>query len=254
MRLLVLLVLAVRFALHRRGGGGDGPSRPPDDGPGGKGGGKGGPPKVQPAKSVSEGHENARQAATRGRAGAQGGGRRRAPRQRDPDVPKPARRPRRDPDGPMPDHYRPVGYGETPESRIAQAARLRDGNQDNLYGGATFRDSQGNTYEVAGRADSTKHAEGDILKQMRQQIADRQGISPDQVDLRTELRDVKLYVEFSPCPTGNRCQDMLDQYLPEGSEIQYSWPWQPRDVQGDSRSQRADAVRDLFERGTPGPL
>lgn len=152
----------------------------------------------------------------------------------------------------MPEHYQEVPYGSTPESRLAQAARLRDGNSGNLYGGATFRDSQGNTYEVDGKADSTKHTEGDLLKKMRQEIAARQGISPDQVDLRTELRDVKLYVEFSPCPTGNRCQDMLDQYLPENSEIQYTWPWQPRSEQDSSREKLSDAVKDLFTRNRPG--
>jgi hypothetical protein len=201
---------------------------------------------------VADGQTEIRTQAGKGRPGS-GKGRRRPPRQRDPDVPKPSRRPRRDPDGPVPAQYRQVGYGETPEGRLAQAARLRDGNSDNLYGGATFKDSQGNTYEIDGKADSTKHAEGDLLKKMRQEIAARQGVSPDQVDLRTELRDVKLYVEFSPCPTGNRCQDMLDEYLPAGAEIQYSWPWQPRSAQDTSRQSLSEAVDDLFTRKRPGP-
>ncbi|MFI9812589.1 nucleic acid/nucleotide deaminase domain-containing protein [Saccharothrix variisporea] len=246
-RLSALLLLIARLALHRRGGGGgDGPD-PPSDGPTRRSDGPAGRP--APAKDVKDGQTETGKAADRGMPRA---GRRRASRQRDPEVPKPARSPRRDPDGPMPAHYRQVAYGQTPESQLAQAARLRDGNRDNLYGGATFRDSQNNTYQVDGRADATKHAEGDILKQMRQKIAEQQGIRPDQVDLRAELRDVRLYVEFSPCPTGNRCQDMLDQYLPPGSEIQYSWPWQPRSEQDSSRQSLADAVNDLFTRKRPG--
>ncbi|MEV6237549.1 nucleic acid/nucleotide deaminase domain-containing protein [Lentzea sp. NPDC051838] len=247
-RLLALLLLLARLVLHKRGGG-DGPGKPPDgDSSKGKPGDGSGRP--TPAKDVADGQEKIAADVPKGRPG---GKRRRPPRQRDPDVPKPSRKPRRNPDGPMPSHYEQVGYGDTPESQLAQAARLRDGNRDNLYGGATFRDSQGNTYEVDGRADSTKHAEGDILKKMRQEIADRQGISPDQVDLRTELRDVRLYVEFSPCPTGNRCQDMLDEYLPPGSQIQYSWPWQPRSAQDSSRQSLSEAVDDLFTRKRPGP-
>lgn len=169
-------------------------------------------------------------------------------------MPKPASGPRRDPDGPIPETYRQVQYGDTVESRIAQEARLRDGNRDNLYGGATFKDSKGNEYQVDGKADQTRHAEGDILKKMRQEIAARQGISPDGVDLRTELRDVKLFVEYSPCPTGYRCQDMLDQHLPEGSAISYSWPRQPRSVHDESRSKLSEAVDILFTRNRSGPL
>jgi hypothetical protein len=252
-RLLALFVLIARLVLHKRGGGHgpDGPDRPPD-GPDGPGRGPDGAGRPAPAKDVADGQTEIRTQAGKGRPGS-GKGRRRPPRQRDPDVPKPSRRPRRDPDGPVPAQYRQVGYGETPEGRLAQAARLRDGNSDNLYGGATFKDSQGNTYEIDGKADSTKHAEGDLLKKMRQEIAARQGVSPDQVDLRTELRDVKLYVEFSPCPTGNRCQDMLDEYLPAGAEIQYSWPWQPRSAQDTSRQSLSEAVDDLFTRKRPGP-
>jgi hypothetical protein len=247
-RLLALLLLIARLALHRRGGGDgpddpiDGPTRKPGDGAG----------RPAPVKDAAEGQQQIAAEAAKGKPGGRTG-RRRPRRQRDPEVPKPSRRPRRDPDGPVPANYRQVGYGETPESQLAQAARLRDGNRDNLYGGATFKDSQGNTYEVDGRADSTKHAEGDLLKKMRQEIADRQGISPDQVDLRTELRDVQLYVEFSPCPTGNRCQDMLDEYLPAGSQVQYSWPWQPRSAQDSSRQNLSEALTDLFTRKRPGP-
>ncbi|GAA0221830.1 hypothetical protein GCM10010492_19920 [Saccharothrix mutabilis subsp. mutabilis] len=249
-RLFALFLLIARLALHRRGGGGggDGPD-PPSDGPTRRPDDPAGRP--APAKDVKDAQTETGKAADQGTPRA-GRGRRRPSRQRDPEVPKPGRSPRRDPDGPVPAHYQQVAYGQTPESQLAQAARLRDENRDNLYGGATFRDSQGNSYQVDGRADATKHAEGDILKQMRRQIAERQGTTPDRVDLRTELRDVRLYVEFSPCPTGNRCQDMLDQYLPPGSEIQYSWPWQPRSAQDSSRQALADAVDDLFTRKRPG--
>jgi hypothetical protein len=76
MRLLALLVLAVRFALHqRRGGGGNGPNRPPDDGPGGRRGDGDGPNPVTPAKDVLDAQEKAAENARLGRppGGGEGG-------------------------------------------------------------------------------------------------------------------------------------------------------------------------------------
>lgn len=112
-----------------------------------------------------------------------------------------------DPNAPVPSHYRQVRYGSTPESRLAQQARLDNRSKGNLYGAATFKDDQGNSYAVTGFSNKTRHAEGHMMKQMREQIAARQGIPESQVDL-TKTTNVKMFVEFSPCDTPPyRCQE-----------------------------------------------
>ncbi|MBN6039104.1 nucleic acid/nucleotide deaminase domain-containing protein [Amycolatopsis sp. 195334CR] len=248
-KLLALFSLIVHILLYQRRGG-DGPGKPPD-GPENKPGGVPGRP--APVKDAADGQKKVGDEALKGRSSGRRAGRKRPSRKRDPNVPKPDPAKPRDANGPVPGHYQQVGYGTTPESQLAQAARLRDNNNRNMYGAATFKDSQGNSYQVSGSSDATKHAEGDIVKNMIQEIAQRQGVRPDQVDLKSELRDVKLYVEWSPCPTGNRCADLVEQKLPDDAQIQYSWPWQPRDAQASSRDSAKEAIAELFNRGRPGP-
>ncbi|MEV6347641.1 hypothetical protein [Actinoplanes sp. NPDC051851] len=141
--------------------------------------------------------------------------------------------------------YRKEGYGHSRESRLAQQARLNDraagvaGNgRKNTYGGTTFKDRYGNTHEVDGKSNADHHAENDMMKKMREKIAAERNarrapgepeIRQEDVDLRTEASDVKMYVEYSPCPTGNRCQDLIDEFTP-GADVSYSWGWQPESV------------------------
>ncbi|WP_208648670.1 hypothetical protein [Micromonospora inaquosa] len=168
-------------------------------------------------------------------------------------APKPRPKPRSARDAPVPARYRQLGYGTTDESKLAQAERLKDGNTKNIYGGATF-DHNGQKYSVAGRSSSEAHAEGDMLDRMRQEIAAREGISPEDVDLK-QVTKAKVFVEFSPCDTRpRRCQQLLDDELPAGTDVSYSWPWNPRDVRDASRLAQTNAVTKLFQRGTPGPI
>jgi hypothetical protein len=139
------------------------------------------------------------------------------------------------------------------ESRLAQAARLRDGNRQNVYGGMSM-DYNGHRYSTHGRSSGDAHAEGDLLGRMRRQIADREGIRPEQVDLR-QGSDARVYSEFSPCDTPKRnCRRLLDDSLPPGTEVTYSWPSSPRSARDASIDARDDAVGQLFQNGTPGPM
>lgn len=240
------------------GDGGDGPSRPR------------GPGRAGPVRSVSHLQDLTAEAAALGRPGqsgtvpAPGGGTRSAKKIAkaidDIDAPKPrkvspprARRPRSNPDAPVPSGYRPVRYGYTPESRIAQQGRLTDSNRGNVYGGMSI-EYNGTTYAAHGRSSGSAHAEGDMLDRMRQQIAQREGVRPDQVDLR-QGSNARAFVEFSPCDTRPRyCQDLLRDSLPDGTDVTYSWPWQPRSERDASRETLGNAVEALFRRGTPGPI
>ena len=60
------------------------------------------------------------------------------------------------------------------------------------------------------------------------------------------------YIEHSPCPTGYRCQDLLDQQLPVGSEISYFHPWQPTNVQDASRTNLRNDIARYFEQNRDG--
>lgn len=62
MRLLALLALVLRFALHRRTPDGDGPDRPPD----GEGGRPGRPDSVNPAQNVSGAQDTTMETARQG--------------------------------------------------------------------------------------------------------------------------------------------------------------------------------------------
>lgn len=173
-----------------------------------------------------------------------------APKPRKKAAPKP--KPRSSRDNPVPSKYQKVEYGSTEQSRLAQTERLNDNNRSNVYGGATF-DYNGKSHSVAGRSSSDVHAEGDMLNRMRQKIAEQEGISPQDVDLK-QVTNAKVYVEFSPCDTRPRnCQRLLDDNLP-GAEVSYSWPWNPRSVRDASRAAQKDAVGKLFQNGTPGPI
>jgi len=146
-----------------------------------------------------------------------------------------------------------VQYGSTHESRLSQQARLTDGNKNNVYGGATWRDGQGNVYEVTGRSDKAGHTEQHLMDEMRRQVADRLGIPRDRVDL-SQMTDVKLFVEYSPCDTAPRwCQQDLADVLPQ-AQVSYSWPWNPRDVRDQSRRDFATAITTLFQRGSTGEI
>ena len=176
-----------------------------------------------------------------------------APTPRKARAPRATPRPRSNPDAPVPSGYRQARYGSTDESQIAQRARLADRNSDHIYGGMSM-DYNGQRYSTHGRSSGAAHAEGDMLDRMRQQIAQREGIGPDQVDL-TRGSNARVYVEFSPCDTRPRyCQDLLRNNLPPGSDVSYSWPWQPRGVRDESRAARDAAVDVLFQRGTAGPI
>jgi hypothetical protein len=175
------------------------------------------------------------------------------------DAPKPRKaltpsgpRTRSNPNDPVPGGYQRVGYGTTTESQIAQAARLKHNNQDNVYGGMSM-DYNGRQYSTYGRSGQDGHAENDMLDRMRQRIGEQEGVSPDEVDLR-QGSNANVYVEFSPCDTRPRyCQDVLRDHLPPGSNVSYSWPWQPRSARGEARDARDEAIATLFQRGTPGP-
>jgi hypothetical protein len=183
-----------------------------------------------------------------------------APKPRKARAPSAPRRPRSDPNAGVPGAYRPVRYGDTPESRIAQQARLNDGNRSNVYGGMSM-DYDGRRYSTHGRSSGDVHAEGDMMDRMRRDIADHQNrgrppgehIRPEDVDLRRGS-NAQVYVEYSPCDTRPRyCQDQLRDSLPGDTQVSYSWPWQPRDVRDQSRADAAEAIGQLFQRGTPGP-
>jgi hypothetical protein len=151
----------------------------------------------------------------------------------------------------VPAHYRQVHYGSTPESRLAQAARLRDGSRKNVYGAVTWTDPDGHTYRSSAHSDKTGHAEQHLLTNMRRQVAERHHIHPDQVDL-TRMSDVRMFVEYSPCDTPPRwCQQDLADNLPT-AQVSYSWPWNPRDIRGQSRDQATAEITTLLQRGTSG--
>jgi hypothetical protein len=66
------------------------------------------------------------------------------------------------------------------------------------------------------------------------------------------MREVRIFVEYSPCDTPPRwCQQDLADNLPN-AEVSYSWPWNPRDVRADSRTAFTAAIATLFQRGSVG--
>jgi hypothetical protein len=164
-----------------------------------------------------------------------------------------ATRGRADPDAGVPSRYQEVRYGSTTESRLVQAARLQHVNKRNVYGAVTWKDGAGNRYESIQRSDRAGHAEQYVLDDMRQQVAARQGKRPEEVDL-TQMTDVTMFIEFSPCDTPPRwCQQELADNLPQ-AEVSYSWPWSPRDARAQSRVEFATAVETLFQRGSVGEI
>lgn len=122
-----------------------------------------------------------------------------------------------------------------------------------MYGAVTWRDPDGHAYQATAHADKTKHAEQNLMQEMRQQVANRRGVSADQVDLAS-MSGVRMFVEYSPCDTApRRCQEDLANSLPQ-AQVAYSWPWNPRDARPQSRQEASTAIASLFRKGEAGQL
>lgn len=152
----------------------------------------------------------------------------------------------------VPSRYRQVPHGSTHESRLVQQARLDATDRGSTYSAASWTDANGTVHHGIGKADANGHAETRALEDLRHKIAQHEGVHPDQVSLDRD--GVKVYVEYSPCDTKPRfCHQEIADTAPN-ADVSYSHPWQPTSVRDDSRTGLRDDIRNLFNRGTVGPL
>jgi hypothetical protein len=137
----------------------------------------------------------------------------------------------------VPGHYRYVEYGASRESRLAQEARVAANDDTGTYGALTWRDADGIGYAVVGRSGINRHAEADLIAQMRMIMAGR--------DL-SEALEVRLYVEYSPCETRPYyCRGLIERFLPQ-ADVSYTWPWSPPQARNASKAARVEAIRALL--------